>query len=58
MLTFEQKETNDGRTVYELTFEESGVTYHSFFMETNVETTETKSVENGLKIRIGCKADC
>lgn len=54
MLTFEQKETKDGRTVYELTFEKNGVTYHSFFMETIVETTETKPVKDGLKIRIDC----
>lgn len=54
MLAFEQKETKDGQTVYELTFEENGIKFHSFFMETNVETTETKPVENGLKIRIDC----
>lgn len=54
MLTFEQKETKDGRIVYELTFEKDGITYHSFFMETIVETTETKSIEDGLKIRIDC----
>ena len=52
MLTFEQKETNDGRTVYELTLEEDGIKFHSFFMETNVETTEIKPVKDGLKIRI------
>lgn len=54
MLTFEQKETKDGRTVYEMTLEKDGLKFHSFFIETNVDITETKLVENGLKIRIDC----